>query len=91
MGIQVLVTQTPFSLDMPVLNLESLEPQKSTSLKDSPPVCLSHINRLAITAECTYSKNAKKPITIHIVSSPDGMKYDTTDLFTKQSGNDGTQ
>ncbi len=81
-GVQVLATQRPFSLEMPVINLDTLKAGQKTSLDDSTPLCLGNINDISITAECTYSKNAKKPITIHIVSSPDGMKYDTTDLFT---------
>lgn len=82
LGVQVLATQRPFSLEMPVINLDTLKAGQTTSLDDSTPLCLGNINDISITAECTYSKNAKKPIRIHIVSSPDGMKYDTTDLFT---------
>jgi len=81
-GVQVLVTQRPFSLDMPVLNLKTLKPDKTTLLNDSPPVCLSHITRLSLTAECNYGKKAKKPIRIHVRASYDGTKYDTADLYT---------
>ncbi len=82
LGVQVLATQRPFSFDMPVLNLDTLDAGEKTALSDSPPVCLGHIKRVSITAECTYSKDARKPIRIHIVSSPDSEKYDTTDLYT---------
>ncbi len=82
LGVQVLTTQRPFSLRMPVLNLDSLDAAKTTALDDCPPIGLSSITRLALTAQCTYSKKAKKPIRIHIVSSDDGLSYDTTDLFT---------
>ena len=82
LGVQVLATQKPFSLPMPVLNLESLGAGRTTPLTDSPPISLSHITRLALTAECKYGKKAKMPIRIHIRASYDGIKYDTTDLFT---------
>jgi hypothetical protein len=81
-GVQVIATQTPFSFSMPVLAREKLAAGESTILEASPPVCLSHIKSLAITAECTYGENAEKPIRIHVVSSPDGTMYDTTDLYT---------
>jgi len=82
LGVQVLVTQTPFSLDMPALNIESLAGGKTSTLADSPPVSLGHITRLALTAECTYKANAERPIRIHVRASYDGMTYDTVDLYT---------
>ncbi len=82
LGVQVLVTQRPFSLDIPILNVSTLAPNSSTALKDCPAVNLSQIARLALTVECTYGKKAKKPIRIHIRASYDGMKYDTADLYT---------
>ena len=81
-GVQVLVTQRPFSLDMPVLNLESLGAGKTSLLDDCPPVCLSNVSRLSLTAECAYSKKAAKPIKVHVRASYDGVKYDTIDLYT---------
>ena len=81
-GVQVIATQTPFSFDMPVLVKEKLEPGKSTILEESPPVCLSNIKGVAITAQCKYDKGAKKPIRVHVVSSSDGLVYDTADLYT---------
>jgi len=82
LGVQVLVTQRPFSLDMPVLNIESLDSGQTTSLDQSPPVSLGHVSRLSLTAECAYSKNAARPIKIHVRASYDGMTYDTVDLHT---------
>ncbi len=81
LGVQVIATQRPFSLDMPVLVAEKLAAGTSTKLEDSPPVCLSHITGVSLTAQCTYDKDAKMPIRIHVVSSTDGLVYDTTDLF----------
>jgi hypothetical protein len=80
-GVQVIATQRPFSLDMPVLVAENLAAGTSTKLEDSPPVCLSHITGVSLTAQCTYDKEAKMPIRVHVVSSTDGLVYDTTDLF----------
>ena len=82
LGVQVLVTQTPFSLNMPVLNRESLDVGQTTSLNDSPPVGLSHVKRLSLTAECTYSQNSRRPLRVHVRASYDGMNYDTSDLYS---------
>ncbi|MBN2377437.1 MAG: hypothetical protein JXD22_13630 [Sedimentisphaerales bacterium] len=82
LGVEVLVTQRPFSLNMPVINLDRLAPGGKTSLDDSPPLCLGHIERVAITVECAYESNATKPVQLHIVSSADGLTYDTSDLYT---------
>jgi hypothetical protein len=86
LGVQVLVTETPFSLDIPVMNLERLGPGEMTSLADSPPVCLGNIREVSITAECAYNKKAKMPIRLHIRSSYDGIKYDTSDLAQFDNG-----
>ena len=84
LGVQVLVTQRPFSLDVPVLNQASLAAGATgpLSLKDSPSIALSHVARAALTVECTYGERAKIWIQLHVRSSPDGLKYDTTDLYT---------
>ncbi|MFC1738876.1 hypothetical protein ACFL1G_07510 [Planctomycetota bacterium] len=82
LGVQILVNQRPFSLRMPVLNIESLEAGKTTSLDDSPPISLGNITRLALTAECNYNNDAGKPIVVHVRSSYDGLNYDTTDLYS---------
>ncbi len=81
-GVQVIATQRPFSFDMPVLVAEKIDGGARTKLEDSPPVCLSNIKGVSITAQCKYDKNAKMPIRVHIVSSTDGLVYDTTDLYT---------
>lgn len=82
LGVQILVTETPFSLEMPALYRESLGPNQVTALEDAPPICLRGITRLSLTAECTYGKKAKRPIRIHVRGSYDGIRYDTTDLYT---------
>ncbi|MFC1738492.1 hypothetical protein ACFL1G_05520 [Planctomycetota bacterium] len=80
-GVQVLVTETGFSFDMPVLVRETLDAGAITILEDSPPVSLSNVKRLALTAECRYTEKADEAILIHVISSPNGIKYDTSDLF----------
>lgn len=82
LGVQVLATQTPFSLAMPVLTLKVLEAGKTTALGDCPPISLGHIARAAITVECTYTKKAQKPVRLHVRSSYDGINYDTVDLYS---------
>ncbi len=82
LGVQILVNQRPFTLSIPVLNLESLEPGKMTLMDDSSPVSLANITRLSLTAQCLYSQNAKEALRIHVRSSYDGLNYDTTDLYT---------
>ncbi len=84
-GVEVLTTQRPFSLKMPVLNLASLGSGRTTGLADCPAIGLSSITRLALTVRCTYSEQAKNGIRIHVVASADGMAYDTNDLFTLET------
>ncbi len=86
LGVQILVNQRPFTLRMPVLNLETLEGNKTTSLADSPVITLANITRLALTAECSYDAKASKPMIVHVRSSYDGLNYDTMDLYTFANG-----
>lgn len=84
LGVQVLITQRPFSLGIPVGQLASLGGGKTApaSVKNSRAIPLSHATRGAITVECTFGKKADAPLRLHVLSSPDGMKYDTSDLHT---------
>ena len=82
LGVQVLATETPFSLDMPVLNVDSLGPGRTTTLADSPPIGLGSIAHASLTAQCTYTGNATEPIRVHVRASYDGVAYDTADLST---------
>jgi len=83
-GVQVLVMQRPFSLDMPLLRQASLAAGTTmpSSLRNSPAVALSHVPRAALTAECTYGKGSAKGLRLHVRSSPDGLRYDTVDVHT---------
>ena len=80
LGIQVLVIETPFQLDMPILTRDTVDTNTTTPLIDSPPVCLGNVKRVALTAQCTYSPKATRPIGIQVRSSSDGIRYDKTDL-----------
>lgn len=81
-GMQVLITQRPFSLNIPISNIETLGPGKTVALDSTAAVNLSNITRLALTAECSYSQNAAKGLRLHVRSSYDGINYETTDLYT---------
>jgi hypothetical protein len=80
LGVQVLATQTPFSLDMPVMHRKTLRPGETTALADCPPVSLGHVAKAAITAECTYPNAAAMAMRVHVRASYDGVHYDTVDL-----------
>ena len=82
LGVQVLVAGDSFSLDMPLINLDKLEPGRTTSLDETAPVNLTHVKRLLLTAKCDYDKDASQPLKIHIKSSTDGLNYDTINLYT---------
>ncbi len=80
LGVQVLVTQTPFNLEMPVLNIDKLGGGKSTTVEKCNPISIGNVTGVSITAGCKYAKNASKPLRVHILGSADGLTYDTSDL-----------
>jgi hypothetical protein len=82
LGMHVLATKRPFSIDMPAFYMETIEAGSTTKLGDSRPINLRNISWLSLTAECKYSKNSEKPIRVHVRSSYNGVDYDTTDLYT---------
>ncbi|MDC0936391.1 hypothetical protein OAS39_08895 [Pirellulales bacterium] len=82
LGIQVLVTQRPFKLDMPVLQLDRLAPRATTELVGGRSVALSAAKTAAVTVAATFQKNASAGLRIHVRSSPDGLNYDTVDYAT---------
>ena len=81
-GVEVLVTQRPFSIDMPALYQDNLAGGATTQLDDAAPIALSNTPRLALTAECKYPNGATKPIRVHVRASYDGLQFDTGDLYT---------
>ena len=80
-GVQIFVLQRPFSLYMLLLHIDTLAPLAQTKLLGCPPVSLSQVGGIALTAECRYSPKASRLICIHVRSSPDGYEYNTSDLF----------
>jgi len=89
LGIQVLATQKPFKISMPVIIREKLAPGFSTTIDECKPICLDNINSVAITVDFDLSSPATSPVIIHIKTSFDGINYDTVDLqtFTINPGN----
>jgi len=77
LGVQVLITQTPFSLDMPILNIEKLGPRQTTTLKDCPAIYLGSATKAALTAECAYGEENAAPLQIYVYPSYNGIHYDT--------------
>ena len=80
LGVQVLATQRPFKLRMPVLIKDSLPPNTTTSLQASVPLCLDSVSSVMISAACRYHEASVMPLTIHVKASCDGINYDTVDL-----------
>ena len=81
LGVQVLVISTPFRLVMPVLNMNSLGAGATSPLEACPPISVDNASSLALTTECIHHADAKAGLRIHVRSSYDGIKYDTTDLY----------
>ena len=84
LGVQVLVMERPFRLDIPLVELETLAAGAATSSSpdQSPAVALSHATSVAITSQCTFAADATKGIRLHVRSSPDGKSWDTVDIHT---------
>lgn len=82
LGVQVLAMERPFALSMPLLHVTELAPRGSTRLEDCPTLCLSAVERLALTVECTYAPNATVGLRLHVRTSPDGYAYDSVDHAT---------
>ena len=81
LGVQILATETPFRLAMPLLALDSLPGGASSDLAACPPVSLARISDLALTAKCSYHSEAKGALRIHLRASHDGLNYDTEDFY----------
>ncbi len=80
LGVQVLATQRPFKVRMPILIKKAIAPGEVTSLDECRPLCLDNITTLSLTVECTYEAKTSKPMGIHIKTSFDGLKYDTVEF-----------
>ncbi|KYH36506.1 MAG: hypothetical protein AYL29_013250 [Candidatus Bathyarchaeota archaeon B24] len=83
LAVQVLVpTGIPFKISFPILSLGGMEAGEVSELKNCLPVSLEHASTLALTTKCTYSRDAKAGVRVHVRSSPDGLDYDTVDLHS---------
>ena len=90
-GVQVLATEKPFRLSMPVISLDTLGPGEITPLHHTanerkrlqptgcPPISLERVSSVSITAECGYESGAKAAARILVKSSCDGELFDTHD------------
>jgi hypothetical protein len=82
LGVEVLVTQSAFTLPVPVLVQDSLPAMSSTKLSECPPISLNGASRVTLVAHADYETGAKAGMRVHIRSSVDGMNYDSADLLT---------
>ncbi|MBA7500455.1 hypothetical protein ES704_03213 [subsurface metagenome] len=82
LAIQVLSTSPTFRLSMPILHLESLEPNQESTLEQCCPVGLDNASGCALTVECRFASQAKAGLRLHVRSSYDGIAYNTHDLYT---------
>ncbi len=67
---------------MPILHLESLEPNQESTLEQCCPVGLDNASGCALTVECRFASQAKAGLRLHVRSSYDGIAYNTHDLYT---------
>jgi len=81
-GVQVLAMERPFRFQMPVLQQDILPPERMTLAGATYPICLSTVKDLALTVSCVYAEKATSGVRLHVVSSPDGVHYDTRNLET---------
>ena len=83
-GMQVLVMQRPFRLDMPLVDRATLAAGTTTSMRrdESPIVALSHVTTASVTIECRYDEHATAGVRLRVRSSSNGDDFDTEDLMT---------
>jgi hypothetical protein len=81
LGVEVLVTQKPFRLPVPILERESLPARTTTKISDCPPVSLNGASQVSLVVEGLYGTMAKAGLRVHVRSSVDGIAYDTVDLL----------
>jgi hypothetical protein len=87
LGVQVLATDRPFKLSMPVLVVDALRAGDSTALEDSSPVNLERIGKMLITVRCKTASPAVLRIAVR--RSFDGMSYDTEDWHSFEFRTEG--
>ncbi|NUQ62909.1 MAG: hypothetical protein HUU20_10490 [Pirellulales bacterium] len=79
LGIQVIATQRPFEIAMPVVHRDTIGPGEITALVDCPPLCLSSANEAELVAECTCGPRATKGLRVHVRTSEDGLTWPASD------------
>ena len=79
LGVQVLVTDSPYKLSMPVLELERLTAGGSSGLDECPPVNLERVRRILVTVEARYPETIASPLRIIMRRSHNGTDFDTED------------
>jgi hypothetical protein len=82
LGVQVLATQRPFILTMPVLQVESIAAGEKTTLDQCPPLCVGKADSWSLAVEATGE------VRVEVFGSVDGLRYDTRplDAFAVPSG-----
>ena len=80
LGIQVLATERPFCLPMPVVRVDALEPSSSSDINTCPPVSLEYINDAVLNVRCSFDSGSTAGVTVHVVASFDGITSDTEDF-----------
>ena len=80
LGVQVLATQRPFCIPLPVLKLARLGPGETSALDACPTISLEHIATCSLTVQCDFAAEDAAGLRLHVRSSADGFDYDTTDL-----------
>ena len=94
-GVQVLSTGSPFQITVPLLQVDSIEPNQASNM-DNPlyedgrtkeisgcaPLSLAAARSCSITIRCTYPAGTEKGLRIHVQASTDGIRYDTEDYAT---------
>jgi predicted GH43/DUF377 family glycosyl hydrolase len=82
LGVQVLVTQRPFSLDMPILTKEVIHPLQVTtfSAADSKTISLGSVERASLSVSCHFSEKAARGLRVHMRASPNGEEFDSVDI-----------
>jgi len=78
LGVQVLATQRPFCVTMPLLQIERLGPGETTELDACPPLCLGHVSSAALTVACAGEADV---LLVEAYGSADGRHFDSWPLL----------
>jgi hypothetical protein len=80
LGVQILATQRPFQLDMPLFQRPSRAAQTTTAESDCPPLCLKNVRQLTLVIDCVCGPKAARGICVRVRTSPDGLSYAGSDV-----------